>query len=124
MKNTSKNDVPPLVSNILINLNAIGAEHAISKKALSIFTGMNERDLRRQIEAERNVNHARIMSNWKEGGYYIANRSSEVLQFILPLRKTCETQIKLLNVAEGMLSDMLNEERNSDLLESEATKWK
>lgn len=83
----------------------VGAENAISCKQLMEITGLEDRQLRRRIAAERRDGKI-ILSSFSEvnGGYYIPADMSEVRRWVLMMEAHGSSVYEVLRAAKEAIA--------------------
>ena len=82
----------------------IGKENAISRTSLVLKTGLNDRTVRKQIEAMRK-NGVVIMSSPQHKGYWIPKDYSEVQEYINTMESYAIRCFEAARSAKKLLSD-------------------
>ncbi len=78
-----------------------GRENALSPQYLQVVTGLqNEREVRRQVEAERLKGNIIISNIGGSGGYYRPATTEEVRDFIRTYEYRARATIKIIEIAK------------------------
>lgn len=75
-----------------------GQDNAVPLEHLVILTGMNERDVRRQIEAERRAGVLILSDN--QHGYWLTDDPAEALRFARSMRRRAGAILKTASAVE------------------------
>lgn len=89
---------PPSAGQRISDFLSAGKTYAIPLHDLVVITGRNERDVRREIEAERRRGTP-ILSNSKDG-YWLGESQDEIAQFVRGMKRRAR-QIRLTADAVG-----------------------
>ncbi len=70
-----------MIYELLENMNAVGRENVISRKALAGLTGLSDRGVRKQIENERRQSMP-ILSSTQSRGYYLLDSKVDLKEYL------------------------------------------
>lgn len=85
----------------------IGREHALTRRDLCSITGLNDREVRRQISAlraQKAEDDMVIVSVSRNRGYYRTNNPEEIAHFIAEMRKRIRATRYAIKTAETALA--------------------
>lgn len=87
----------------IYDLLPIGAENAVSRRELSALTGIEDRQLRRQIAKERRAGALILSSSEINGGYYRAASREELQRYVRSMQSRCREILAVIRTAEEAL---------------------
>lgn len=88
----------------VINFIPIGKENAISRQALTVLTGLNDRSNRQAIEDARRSG-IKVISRSSSKGYYIADNDNDWLDFLNEHRRRALSELSIYNEGIKLLPD-------------------
>lgn len=84
----------------IYDLLPIGAENAVSRRELSALTGIEDRQLRRQIAKERRAGVLILSSSESNGGYYRAASREELQRYVRSMQSRCREILAVTRAAQ------------------------
>lgn len=93
----------------IYDLLPIGAEYAISRRELSALTGIEDRQLRRQIAKERRAGVLILSSSESNGGYYRAASREELQRYVRSMQSWSKEILTVIRTAEEALQNYYEE---------------
>lgn len=87
----------------IYDLLPVGAENAVSRRELSALTGIEDRQLRRQIAQERRAGVLILSSTESNGGYYRAASREELQRYVRSMQSRCKEILAVIRAAEEAL---------------------
>ena len=87
----------------IYDLLPVGAENAVSRRELSALTGIEDRQLRRQIAKERRAGALILSSSEINGGYYKAASREELRRYVRSMQSRCKEILAVIHAAEEAL---------------------
>lgn len=88
----------------VFDLLPVGAEYAISRRALVALTGLSDRQLRYKISQEERKAGALILSTTEGGGgYYRAASADELRRYVRSMRSRSRETLAAVRAAEKFL---------------------
>lgn len=87
----------------IYDLLPVGAENAISRRELSALTGIEDRQLRRQIAQERRAGALILSSSESNGGYYRAASRAELQRYVRSMQSRSREILAVIRAAEEAL---------------------
>ncbi len=88
----------------IYDLLPVGAENAISRRELSALTGIEDRQLRRQIASERRAGALILSSSETNGGYYRAASREELQRYVRSMQSRSKEILTVIRTAEEALA--------------------
>lgn len=88
----------------IVDFIPVGKDQAISRRLLRTLTGLNDRDVRKEIANARR--HTCIINNQDGNGYYIPEDKSEVEGYIKQEESRAKTILYNLNGAKEFYNKM------------------
>lgn len=82
----------------------IGAENAISRRALCSMLDMTDRDLRRQVSVERRAGRP-ILTDTETNGYYLPSNPKDVERFVRSMRNRAKQTTLIADSVEKSIED-------------------
>lgn len=82
----------------------IGAENAISRRALCSMLDMTDRDLRRQVSVERRAGRP-ILTDTETNGYYLPSNPKDVERFVRSMRNGAKQTTLIADSVEKSIED-------------------
>lgn len=93
----------------IYDLLPVGAEYAISRRELSALTGIEDRQLRRQIAKERRAGVLILSSSESNGGYYRAASREELQRYVRSMQSRSKEILTVIRTAEEALQNYYEE---------------
>lgn len=87
----------------VFDLLPVGAEYAISRRALVALTGLSDRQLRYKISQERKAGALMLSTTEGGGGYYRAASADELRRYVLSMRSRSKETLAAVRAAEKFL---------------------
>lgn len=87
----------------IYDLLPVGAENAVSRRELSALTGIEDRQLRRQIAKERRAGALILSSSEINGGYFKAASREELRRYVRSMQSRCKEILAVIHTAEEAL---------------------
>ena len=87
----------------VFDLLPVGAEYAISRRALVALTGLSDRQLRYKISQERKAGALILSTTEGGGGYYRAASADELRRYVLSMRSRSKETLAAVRAAEKFL---------------------
>lgn len=87
----------------IYDLLPVGAENAVSRRELSTLTGIENRQLRRQIAKERRAGALILSSSEINGGYYRAASREELQRYVRSMQSRCREILAAIRAAQEAL---------------------
>lgn len=84
----------------IYDLLPVGAENAVSRRELSALTGIEDRQLRRQIAKERRAGALILSSSEINGGYYRAASREELQRYVRSMQSRCREILAVIRAAQ------------------------
>lgn len=84
----------------IYDLLPVGAENAVSRRELSSLTGIEDRQLRRQIAKERRAGALILSSSEINGGYYRAASREELQRYVRSMQSRCREILAVIRAAQ------------------------
>lgn len=90
----------------IFDLLPVGADHAISRRELTTLTGLPDRQLRRQIAAER-MEGLLILSSTAEvgGGYFRAANVAELRRWVAMMQSHISAVLAVIRAAQEAIAE-------------------
>ncbi len=88
----------------IYDLLPIGAENAVSRRELSALTGIEDRQLRRQIAEERRAGVLILSSSESNGGYYRAASREELQRYVRSMQSRSREILTVIRTAEEAIA--------------------
>lgn len=88
----------------IYDLLPIGAENAVSRRELSALTGIEDRQLRRQIAKERRAGVLILSSSESNGGYYRAASREELQRYVRSMQSRSKEILTVIRTAEEAIA--------------------
>lgn len=82
----------------------IGAENAISRRALCSMLDMTDRDLRRQVSVERRAGRP-ILTDTETNGYYLPSNPKDVERFVRSMRNRAKQTTLIADSVEKSIEE-------------------
>ena len=89
----------------IFDLLPVGAENAVSRRELSALTGIEDRQLRRQIAKERRAGVLILSSSESNGGYYRAASREELQRYVRSMQSRSKEILTVIRKAEEALQN-------------------
>ena len=89
----------------IFDLLPVGAENAVSRRELSALTGIEDRQLRRQIAKERRAGVLILSSSESNGGYYRAASREELQRYVRSMQSRSKEILTVIRTAEEALQN-------------------
>jgi len=89
----------------IYDLLPVGAENAVSRRELSALTGIEDRQLRRQIAQERRAGVLILSSTESNGGYYRAASREELQRYVRSMQSRSKEILTVIRTAEEALQN-------------------
>ena len=109
-RNKQYNTVQEGKARTIYDLLPVGAEYAISRRQLSVITGIPDRQLRRQIAQERRAGVLILSSIESNGGYYRAASREELQRYVRSMQSRSKEILTVIRTAEEALQNYYYEE--------------
>lgn len=93
----------------IYDLLPVGAENAVSRRELSALTGIEDRQLRRQIAQERRAGVLILSSTESNGGYYRAASREELQRYVRSMQSWSKEILTVIRTAEEALQNYYEE---------------
>lgn len=93
----------------IYDLLPVGAENAVSRRELSALTGIEDRQLRRQIAKERRAGVLILSSSESNGGYYRAASREELQRYVRSMQSRSKEILTVIRTAEEALQNYYEE---------------
>lgn len=87
----------------VFDLLPVGAECAISRRALATLTGLSDRQLRYKISQERKAGALILSTTEGGGGYYRAASADELRRYVRSMRNRSKETLAAVRAAEKFL---------------------
>lgn len=108
-RNKQYNTVQEGKARTIHDLLPVGAEYAISRRQLSVITGIPDRQLRRQIAQERRAGVLILSSTESNGGYYRAASREELQRYVRSMQSRSKEILTVIRTAEEALQNYYEE---------------
>lgn len=89
----------------IYDLLPVGVENAVSRRELSALTGIEDRQLRRQIAKERRAGVLILSSSESNGGYYRAASREELQRYVRSMQSRSKEILTVIRTAEEALQN-------------------